>query len=220
MTWNSALDRHDTQALASLYAPRVLFYGKRKTVAEIVGAKSMEFSKDPDYHQRVGKVQIEKTPKGYRVRFEKYSGQNLASIVAARLVLEAEGDRLLIVEETDAATDKRFGKPAVTGCYPTVAETVASMPAVEEDMRKVTRSAPHSKPSGILYNEEAGSLTAAQGFFHADRFEPRWWIDVVKGELVISNALNGEMIAISEGQRAGVREACMPAEADAGTAKH
>ena len=54
MTWNSALDRHDTDALAKLYAPRVRFYGARKTVAEIVGASKpagkalrLEFSVAP-----------------------------------------------------------------------------------------------------------------------------------------------------------------------------
>ncbi len=219
MTWNSALDRHDTQALAGMYAPRVRFYGARKTVAEIVGAKNMAFAKDPDFHQRIGKVQIEKTPKGYGVRFEKYSGPTLASVVAARLVLEAEGDRLLIVEETDALTDKRFEKPPTNSCYATVSETVSSLPLVEEDMRRVARQSPQVKAGGILYNQEAGSLTAAQGYFHAERFEPRWWIDVVKGELVISDALSGEMLAISEGQRAGVRQACGEPEADAGTAK-
>src|SRR5688572_17991338 len=74
VTWNSALDRRDLEGLAKLYAPYVRFYGRRKSVAEVVGAKRMALGKEPDFRQRVGKVQIEKTDKGFNVHFEKQSG--------------------------------------------------------------------------------------------------------------------------------------------------
>ncbi|HVJ18778.1 MAG TPA: hypothetical protein VM686_25325 [Polyangiaceae bacterium] len=215
ITWSSALDRHDLETLGKLYAPHVRFYGVRKPAAEVVGAKRNAFTQDPDYHQRVDEVLIEKAPTGFTVRFQKLSGPNLANEVAARLVLESVGDQLVIVEESDAATDKRFKKTPPPACYAAVSQIVTSLSAVDADIRRVARTDPQLKPGGILYEESPQKLEAAQGYFHRDRFEPRWWIEVVSGVLNVRNALTDEGLAISGDQRESARQACSPAT-DAG----
>ena len=218
VTWNSALDRRDLEALGKLYAPHVRFYGVRKSVAEVVGAKRNAFTQEPDFHQRVDKVQIEKTATGFSVRFQKHSGPNLANEAAARLVLESVGDDLVIVEESDAATDKRFKKATTPPCYAAVSQIVASLPAIDADVRRVARTDPQLKAGGILYEESAQKLSAAQGYFHRDRFEPRWWIDVANGVLDVRNALTDEGLALSAEQRESARQACSrAADAGAGT---
>jgi hypothetical protein len=215
ITWNSALDRHDLEALGTLYAPYVRFYGVRKSTAEVVGAKRNAFTQEPDFHQRVDKVLIEKTSSGFTVRFQKHSGPNLAAETAARLVLETSGDKLLIVEESDAATDKRFKKAPTPTCYAAVSGIVAALPIIDADIRRVSRTDPQVRPGGVLYEESPQKLAAAQGYFHRDRFEPRWWIDVVNGSLDVRDAFSDEGIAISGDQRERAREACSPA-VDAG----
>lgn len=216
LTWSSALDRHDLELLGKLYAPRVRFYGARKTVAEVVGARRIAFKKEPDYRQRLGKVQIDETPSGYVVLFEKQSGPSFANAVEARLVLQANGDELTIVEETDSATDERLKKRAPRSCFDAAFAVLSGQSALEADIRRMARSHPNANPSSILYSEEPGKLAAAHGYFHPDKFEPRWWIDVANGELNIRNALTGEELAISGDRRTSVREACSsPADAGA-----
>ncbi len=217
-TWNSALDRHDEGALAKLYAPYVRFYGVRKTIAEVLGAKQQAFKKEPDFHQRVSDVHIEKTAKGFVIRFEKQSGANFASSVPARLSVEGQGDELLITEESDSATDKRFGKPTPpSSCFAAVSSVVTALPAIEADIRRVSRANPQVTPGSILYSEDATNLEAAQGYFHPQRFEPRWFITVANGQLTISDALSTEPLALAESLQASVRAACSVPEADAGT---
>jgi hypothetical protein len=216
--WSTALNQHDDSKLAPLYAPHVRFYGVRKTAAEVLGAKRQAFSKEPDYRQRLGDVRIEKTAKGFSVRFKKESGADFALSVAARLELEGTPDNLLITEESDSVTDERFKKKAPPAtCYGAVVSVIPSLPAIEADMRRVARTNPGVSPGGILYSEEAGNVQAAQGYFHPDRFEPRWWIDVVNGELTIRDALSDEALALPDSARASVRQACSAPEADAGT---
>jgi hypothetical protein len=217
-TWSSALDRHDEALLATLYAPHVRFYGVRKTSAEVLGAKQQAFKKEPDFRQRISDVQIEKTAKGFAVRFEKRSGADLTASAQGRLVLEAfDSPKLLITEESDSVTDKRFAKkPPPSSCYAAVSAVVTSLPAIEADIRRVARTNPNVTPGGILYNEDARNVAAAQGYFHPERFEPRWWVDVQGGALTVRDALSGEALAVSDSLRTNVNLACSEAEADAG----
>jgi hypothetical protein len=216
--WSSALDRKDEAALRTLYAPYVRFYGVRKPAGEVLGAKHNAFLREPDFRQRVNHVQIEKAKKGFVVRFEKQSGAGFASTVDARLTLEpSDGDTLLITEETDAVTDKRFGKKSQpTDCYSAVSSGVAALPIIETDSHRVMRDSPEVGAGGVLFSEEPGKLEAAQGYFHPDRFEPRWWIDVVDGQITVRDALSDQPLALPASLQASVRQACMPEEADAG----
>lgn len=217
-TWNSALDRRDEAKLAKLYAPHVRFYGVRKSLAEVLGAKHQAFERQPNFRQRVGDVRIERTKKGFVVRFVKQSGADFSSVADARLRLEAAtGGQLLITEETDATTDKRFGKKnPPSDCYSTVSSGVAALSEIETDNHHVTRENPDVAAGGVLFSEEPGKLEAAQGYFHPERFEPRWWIDVVNGELTVRDALTDQQLAIPGSLRKSTREACAPPEEDGG----
>ncbi len=218
--WNSALDRHDEDALAKLYASHVRFYGIRKTAAEVLGAKHQAFQKEPDFHQRVSDVAIEKSANGFVVNFKKRYGADLTQSVDARIALESTDNELRIVEETDAVTDKRFKKKAPpTSCFDAVTSAVSSLPPIEADQRRVAKTNPQLTTGGILYDEQPGTLSAAQGYFHPERFEPRWWIDVANGELSVRDALSGEALAVAESLRASVRQACAVPEVDAGATK-
>jgi hypothetical protein len=218
--WNSALDRRDADKLASLYAPRVRFYGASKSSEDIIKIKKAAFGRMPDYRQRVENVRITKQPKGFEVRFDKYTSPKLDEKIAARLVLEpAEGDRLLIAEETDSVTDRRFKRAEPAICADAALSAVAGHPVVQKDIKRVERESRDAHPAGVVYADEAGKFEAAWGYMHPERFEPRWWVDVVSGQINARDALSDEGLAFANEERERVSTACSPPEADAGAKK-
>jgi hypothetical protein len=212
--WNSALDQRDADKLVPLYAPRVRFYSSWKSAKEVIGAKRRALEQVPDYRQRIEDVRIDAAPNGgFVVHFKKRSGSQLSSVVDARLAFEATADGLLISEESDAPTDQRQKRAPDGDCYGAVMRIVGAQPVIQADIRRVRVSDPEVNAGGILYDQSGPNLQAAQGYFHAERFEPRWWIDVVNGVLTIRDAATSELLALSEAQLAEVRRACLGSRA-------
>lgn len=98
--WDHALNTHDLQDLASLYATNVLFYGTELPRAACVERKRRAFAATPDYEQSIRNVSIEAGKAGSSfVRLVKTSTtQGKSSDYPAILVIDASG---AIVEESD-----------------------------------------------------------------------------------------------------------------------
>ena len=98
--WNGAHNAHDLEILASLYAPKVLFYGTELTKAACVEKKRRAFAAAPDYTQVIRDVTFEPAEKGKTfVRLVKTSTTQGKSIpYPAIVVIDASG---AIVEESD-----------------------------------------------------------------------------------------------------------------------
>jgi hypothetical protein len=158
-------------------------------------------------------VRIAKGPNGYVIRFDKYSSPRLDEKVPARLVLEAKDSELLIVQETDAVTDRRLRKPEPATCAEAAFDVVSSHPTIEKDMKRVAREYSDAHPSGLIYEDEEGKLDAAWGYMLPVRFDPRYWLEVEKSQLRARNAYTGEELAFGADAHDKIREACAPPDA-------
>jgi hypothetical protein len=98
--WNGAHNAHDLEILASLYAPKVVFYGTELTKAACVEKKRRAFATSPDYTQSIRDATFEPAEGGKTfVRLVKTSTtQGKSSNYPAIIVVDASG---AIVEESD-----------------------------------------------------------------------------------------------------------------------
>jgi hypothetical protein len=211
LAWNSALDQHDMSSLAALYSSQVLFYGSYWTAQKVIAAKRSALDKTPDYRQRIDDVRVSRDALRTTLEFQKHSGPDAKSVVSARLTLQEEASRLVIVEETDALTDKRLQTRLPSSCYEAALQVFDQLPEIRSDVVRVARENPDCNLGGILNSEDAQNVDSAQGYFHPDRFEPRWQLVVVHGELKIADLFGADPLPISAAQRARVRLACRAA---------
>lgn len=216
LAWSDALSRRAADELPPFYSQRVLFYGQRKSASEVVAAKRQAFERVPKYQQRVSNLHFEKTAHGYVCRFDKQSGAQLESTVGARLVLEASGDRLTIAEESDVVTDRRLQGGEPKTCSEAVFRVVGKQPAIASDIARVAKEYPGVNPGGLTYDEAPDYISASQGYFHEDHYEPRWWIEAAKGELSLRDAYTDERLPLEPKDAAIVRQLCS-GDPDAGT---
>lgn len=210
MAWSSALSRHAVDELASFYGPQVVFYGRPKSAAEVVAAKRQALDKAPHFRQSVSDVHIETGPNGFVLRFQKLSGEGTLKAVEARLVLESSQDRLRIVEESDAPTDRRTATPEPTTCADAVGPIVGAQAAIAADVARVAREYPEVNAGGLTYDQvdRPDHYSASQGYFHEDHYEPRWFIDAADGVLTIRDAYTQELLPVTAKQQALVRKLC------------
>ncbi len=98
--WNGAHSAHHLEILASLYAPKVLFYGTELTKAACVEKKRRAFAAAPDYAQVIRDATFEPAGEGKTfVRFLKTSTtRGKSTAYPAIVVIDASG---AIVEESD-----------------------------------------------------------------------------------------------------------------------
>ena len=208
MAWSDALNRHSADELIPFYSAHVVFYGQRKSAAEVVAAKRRAFEQVPSYQQRVSNVHIEKSPHGFVLRFDKRSGAQLESNVTARLVLETNADRSTISEESDSPTDARFGQTVASTCGDAVFRVVGKQPSIASDIARVAREDPGVNPGGMSYVELPNLVQASQGYFHEDHYEPRWWIDAANGVLKLRDAYSDELLPVAPGEAAVIARLC------------
>lgn len=204
------MSRHAVEELASFYGPEVVFYGRHETAAEVVAAKREALDKAPHFRQSVSDVHIETGPNGFVLRFRKLSGEGALKSVEARLVLESSQDRLRIVEESDAPTDRRTATPTPTTCADAVGPIVGNHPVIAADVARVAREYPEVNAGGLTYDQvdRPDHFSASQGYFHEDHYEPRWWIEAADGVLTIRDTYTQELLVVTAKQQALIRKLC------------
>jgi hypothetical protein len=217
LAWNAALDRRDVDGLKSLYNPEVLYYGVRKTAEQVLQAKRDAFAQNSQYRQRLDNVHIAPGADSVSVTFRKHSGAELRSSVKARIILKAQGDRLTIAEETDAATDELLRKREPKDCLDAALTIAGRQTVIARDRERVARDFPDIHQSAVIYESTEDTVDANMGYFHPGRFEGHWGITVEDGELRIVDNWTSEPLLLSESDKTSVRRICRRKARDAST---
>ncbi len=203
--WNDALNRHDVEALASLYAERVVLYGNDVPRATALKAKRDALARRKTYAQQiVGAIAVTSGDGAgeFTARFRKRSGpvereRETPAKLSFRL---SDGGSPMITEEADdlpvaAATLADAGSE----CEPTAARVVNAIPAVrkaiEDTKQAVSESKGQSRFGGIgpTYDDEH-KLTASLGVFGEQGFEEVVSYTVERGRLSVSIMGAGETV--------------------------
>lgn len=193
--WTRALNTRDLGALERVYADHVRFYGRSLTRAQVLESKRKALAATPNFRQLVlGAPSLEQDGDVTRVMFHKRSGpEDALRDVFATLVLRA-GPRLLIAEETDATTEKRFAPVAATADEPTdcgsavwalvdsTREAAKLSAQIEHNLKSFPEAADlHPGGMGPMTPAETGDGTyqIAMGVHHPERFEAYAWFTVM-----------------------------------------
>jgi len=208
VAWNDALNRHDIEALARFYGPQVRFYGQSKTSTDVAALKQTALTKQPNFRQRIDHLRVNRDGARVVIEFEKWSGPTLGSQASGRVAFETVDGKFLIVEETDAPTEQRWGKHRSESCSDVAFDIAAVQETIIADRERVAREMPNARPGGITYEESAKSLDAAVGYFLPERFETRWSVRVEQGVLIIQDTLTQHNLSVTPWQRARVQAAC------------
>jgi hypothetical protein len=218
--WSSALDRHDVDGLAPLYADRVRFYGKDLTRDAVLSRKQDALRAQPTFRQEiVGPIDLQPADPGeVAARFTKRSGAaKRMRITRARVVLGAgAGGVLRVVEESDEEADKPSAAPShrdLANCEGTTAKLVQALPQVKKAVAEAMAAAAHAGPDthfgSITPVEDDDGFTVELGIDTPDRFEASVFYSVDAAGAV-SVTVEGEDIAVPAHVARAVRAACAP----------
>jgi hypothetical protein len=208
MSWNAAENRHSIDDLRVLYAAEVMFYGQRWTLQQVLDAKRKAFEKEPDFRQRLKDVKVEQRDERISITFEKRSGKALKAVYGS-LELEQRPDGLKIVDESDEATDAKL-RPRADTC-PDAAMTIATSESIiQADIERVAREFPDVNPGGMSYDQTGRTdrYSGSLGYFHPERYEPRWFIEAAAGKLTIRDAYSDALLPVTGAQRALIQRLC------------
>ena len=199
--WNTALNAHDADALAALYAPEVSFYGRHFTRAQVVAAKRTALAATPGFNQQLSDVRVAPAPeKRASVTFVKAFGAPFP--VRARLVVACASDgSYAIAAESDAPSDALSDSGG--GCEAAMYAAALALPEVTKQLANATPDAPSG---GVSYPTEGTHYSLALGFHHEDRFESAFFVDWLNGAFTVSS---GEApLVVPPASLARVKAAC------------
>lgn len=210
-SWNDALDRHDIDALGTLYAPTVAFYGTDAPRAAVLAAKKRALGRGSTFEQRIASdLEVADAPGGgVEVTFTKRSGTG-GKLVDVRAIIVVAGDVPAITQERDAASDARAERQRDERCFDAVTGTVSALPAVKRILGKVEADLakfPDHRMGGIgPMRVDDGSVTGALGVHSDERFEAMVWYSVAPdGKLEVTAP---EALAVSPADAARVKVVC------------
>lgn len=210
-SWNDALDRHDVDALGTLYAPTVAFYGTDTPRAAVLAAKKRALGSGSTFEQRIAsELDVADAPGGgVEVTFTKRSGRG-GKLVDVRAIIVVAGDAAAITQERDAASDARAERQRDERCFEAVRGTVSALPAVKRILGKVEANLgkfPDHRMGGIgPMRVDDGSVTGALGVHSDERFEAMVWYSVsLDGKLEVTAP---EALAVPPADAARVKVVC------------
>jgi serine/threonine protein kinase len=100
--WNDAHNRHDTEALRTLYADEVEFYGQRYTLTKVLAVKRQLFQRHADFKQASEGMSLTRVGSRTRADFNKtWLAAGATKSIGATLAVAPVQGQLRIVEETD-----------------------------------------------------------------------------------------------------------------------
>jgi hypothetical protein len=191
--WTRALNAADVSGLGRLYADKVRFYGTWLTRDQVLERKRQALAADRSFRQLVlGNPTVSPEGETMRVAFHKRSGPKAAlRDVFATLVL-SQGPPLLIQEESDAVTEKRFAPkaqpPPAVDCGGAVWDLVGSTPEAQRLFRDIDKNLKEFPPEADLRPGGLGPMTPAEngddtyslaiGVHHPERFEAYAWFTI------------------------------------------
>ncbi|MDB4933566.1 MAG: hypothetical protein JWP87_538, partial [Labilithrix sp.] len=180
--WSEALDKHDVDALAPLYAPRVKLYTGDLPRAAVLGAKKRALGPGSTFRQQItSEIDVESSAGAFSVSFTKRSGP-AGKLSDVRATLVIAGEPLAITEERDAASDARASTDVDDRCGGAALKVAVSLPAVKKliaDVEAELPKHPERRMGGIgPMREEDGQLTGGLGVHSDERYEALVWYAV------------------------------------------
>ena len=115
MAWNAALSRRDAPALRRVYGEKVRLYEETIDREKAIARKAAAFKAAPDYTQSIASLKVDRSqPERPTIEFLKtWKTSGKESSIRGVLVFgkeagdNGESPHLVIVEESDVATDKK-----------------------------------------------------------------------------------------------------------------
>ncbi|WP_394830136.1 nuclear transport factor 2 family protein [Pendulispora rubella] len=225
VAWNDALDRHDTAALAPLYAEAVGYYGKQLGAEAVVQMKTQALKSDPAFHQQIVGDPTFVDGDDIRVEFLKRSGRApQPRDVKASLVVGLRKGKAVILQETDEPTETRGAKQAKGAkeaswqdiCETTATEVVNALPQVKKEVASLSKDIEKRKDAnfgGVGPIWEGNGFSEAIGIHTPERFESHISYDV-RNDGVLSVFCTGQGdLTIPAAVQARVKKACTPPKA-------
>ena len=86
----------------------------------------------------------------------------------------------------------------------------STQPQIQADIARVAREYPEVSPGGLSYDQSGRTdrYSGSMGYFHADRYEARWWIDAADGKLTIRDGDSQALLPLSTAQQALIKKLC------------
>lgn len=192
--WTRALNASDHAALRRLYSDRVKFYGVSLGRDQVLEHKRRALTATPTFQQTIiDKPSVIRKDEVIRIAFHKRSGPKDAQSDALATLVLSDEPRLLIQEETDAATQKRYGaftpriavpKDCASAAWQLVNSTAEAARLYEQIAKNLKRfaAATNLRPGGIGPFTPAdtgdGTYDLAVGVHHPERFESYGWFKI------------------------------------------
>ncbi len=229
VAWNDALDRHDTSALAPLYADTVDYYGKKLGGPAVVQMKAKALKRDSEFHQQIVGDPTFVDGDDIRVDFVKRSGRApKLRDVKASLLVGLRNDKVVILRETDEPTESRAAKQAAApetnegpswqrNCENAADEVVNALPQVKKevaDLEKAVEKSERDVHMGGIGPEwdQNGGFSATIGIDNPERFE-NYIFYGVDSSGVLSVTIGADDLPIPAAAQARVKKACTPPQA-------
>jgi ketosteroid isomerase-like protein len=147
--WNAAVNAHDAEQLAALYADSVELYGTRMSRTAALAAKTGSFAK----HVRDELSDIAVTPAGH-AQFHKKSTATDGKVIDVAGYLDAResGGQWRIVSEGDTTTDTNLESAKASRCIKAVMDVVYATTEAQTAIRDIeegAKSAPADDPVSV-----------------------------------------------------------------------
>ena len=212
LAWNEALERHDLVKLEKVYANEVLFYGYKRSKADVLAAQRAHFQKHPKFHQEIiGKIELQRVFDDLvQARFTKKSGTpEDFEVVSSKLDLR--GVEFLVDEESD---EKNSSEQEVMpeGCQAKIRHALDATPGIARVGAQITRDAEKSKGRAQVGGfgpqpDGEGGFDFVEGLSTGDRLESRITYHVDRGGKLTVRALSAE-VKIPQAALEAVEQAC------------
>lgn len=151
--WNNAINAHDTEKLADLYADEIELYGKKMSRTAALAAKKQAFTTHD--HDDLTDVRVDEHG---RARFTKKSKGTDGKVIEVVGYLDADrsGSVWKIVSEGDTTTDANLSRKKTMTCMGAVSALVDATPQAKKAMKDIAHL-------GGMVNEPTDSAT---GLWH------------------------------------------------------
>lgn len=192
LAWNDALDKHDADALDSIYGATVDYYGSSLPRARVVAAKRAALKAAPTFKQTIRDISFDPASPDTVARFLKRSGPaGKLREIRGKLVLREEAGKLRVVAEADEASEKR---DASAECIHVEAETRSEKPVTLEGVLAKGR---HGHPNGSSFPIHILTLASARCVLGSSDTSSVSEVQVMATDDKKLDALDGKKVRVS-----------------------
>ena len=127
--WNAAINAHDTEHLADLYADEIDLYGKKLSRSDAIAAKKVAFAKHE--HDDLSDIRVDEHGRALFTKKSKGTDGTVAEVVGY-LDADRSGSVWKIVSEGDTTTDANLRRRKTMTCMAAVSALVDATPQAKK----------------------------------------------------------------------------------------